>query len=43
MTVIIAVVLLLAALITGLVWFTATTARKVETALPPRADYLAAE
>jgi pimeloyl-ACP methyl ester carboxylesterase len=34
-TVIIAFVLLLAALIAGLVWFTANTARKVEAALPP--------
>jgi pimeloyl-ACP methyl ester carboxylesterase len=35
-TVIVALVLLLALLIGGLVWFTASTARKVEAALPPR-------
>src|SRR5262245_48712944 len=35
MTIIIALVLLLAALTAGLVWFTANTARKVEAALPP--------
>jgi pimeloyl-ACP methyl ester carboxylesterase len=35
MTIIVALVLLLAALIAGLVWFTASTARNVEAALPP--------
>src|SRR5262245_57604417 len=35
MTIIIALVLLLAALTAGLGWFTANTARKVEAALPP--------
>ncbi|MEH2560525.1 alpha/beta fold hydrolase [Bradyrhizobium sp. AZCC 2289] len=40
MTIILAAVLLLAALITGLVWFTLTTARKVEAALPPRGRFM---
>src|SRR5262245_45143909 len=33
-------VLLLAALIAGLVWFTASTSRKVEAALPPRGGFM---
>jgi pimeloyl-ACP methyl ester carboxylesterase len=33
-------ILLLAALIAGLVWFTANTARKVEAALPPRGRFM---
>ncbi len=40
MTVIVPLVLLLAALIGGLVWFTASTARKVEAALPPRGRFM---
>ena len=36
MTVVVPLILLAAALIAGLVWFTADTARKVEAALPPR-------
>jgi alpha-beta hydrolase superfamily lysophospholipase len=40
MTIIVALVLLLAALIAGLVWFTANTARKVEAALPPRGRFM---
>jgi pimeloyl-ACP methyl ester carboxylesterase len=40
MTIIIAAVLLPAVLITGLVWFAATTARKVEAALPPRGRFM---
>jgi pimeloyl-ACP methyl ester carboxylesterase len=39
-TVIVPLALLLAALIGGLVWFTASTARKVEAALPPRGRFL---
>lgn len=39
MTIIIAVVLLLIAVIAALVWFTANTARKVEAALPPRGRF----
>jgi pimeloyl-ACP methyl ester carboxylesterase len=40
MTIMVALVLLLAALIAGLVWFTANTARKVEAALPPRGRFM---
>jgi pimeloyl-ACP methyl ester carboxylesterase len=40
MTVIAAAVLMLAALIAGLVWFSASTARKVETTLPPRGRFM---
>jgi pimeloyl-ACP methyl ester carboxylesterase len=40
MTIIVPLVLLLAALITGLVWFAAKTARKVEAALPPRGRFM---
>jgi len=40
MTIIVPLVLLLAALITGLAWFTAKTARKVEAALPPRGRFM---
>ena len=40
MTIIIAVVLLLVAVIAGVFWFTANTARKVEAALPPRGQFL---
>lgn len=40
MTVIALLVLLLAALIGGLVWFAARTARKVEAALPPRGRFM---
>ena len=40
MTIIVALVLLLAILIGGLVWFTASTARKVEAALPPRGRFM---
>lgn len=40
MTVIIPLVLLLAVVIGGLVWFTANTARKVEAALPPRGQFM---
>src|SRR5262245_36276023 len=36
-----ALVLRLAALIGGLIWFTASTARKVEAALPPRGRFMA--
>jgi pimeloyl-ACP methyl ester carboxylesterase len=39
-TVIVPLVLLLAALIGALVWFTASTARKVEAALPPRGRFM---
>jgi pimeloyl-ACP methyl ester carboxylesterase len=38
--VIVALVVLLAVLILGLVWFTASTARKVEAALPPRGRFM---
>ena len=41
MTVIVPLVLLLAVLIGGLVWFTASTARKVEAALAPRGRFMA--
>jgi pimeloyl-ACP methyl ester carboxylesterase len=40
MTIIVALVLVLAAVIAGLVWFTANTARKVEAALPPRGRFM---
>ena len=40
MTVIVSLVLLLAGLITGLVWFTANTARNVEAALPRRGRFI---
>lgn len=40
MTIIVAIVLLLGALIAGLVWFAANTARKVEVALPPRGGFM---
>ena len=40
MTVIVPLVLLLAVLIGGLVWFTASTARKVEVAVPPRGRFM---
>lgn len=40
MTLILAAVLVLAALVAGLVWFTANTARKVEAALPPRGRFM---
>ena len=40
MTVVVALILLLAALIAGLVWFTANTARNVEAALPPRGRFM---
>ncbi len=40
MTVVIPLILLLAALIAGLLWFTASTARKVEAALPPRGRFM---
>ncbi|MBO0763291.1 MAG: alpha/beta hydrolase [Hyphomicrobiaceae bacterium] len=40
MTVIVALLLLLAVVIGGLVWFTARTARKVEAALPPRGRFM---
>jgi pimeloyl-ACP methyl ester carboxylesterase len=40
MTVAIALVLLLAAVIAGLAWFTANTARKVAGALPPRGRFM---
>jgi pimeloyl-ACP methyl ester carboxylesterase len=39
-TVVVPLILLLAALIAGLVWFTANTARKVEAALPPRGRFM---
>jgi pimeloyl-ACP methyl ester carboxylesterase len=39
-TVIVPLVLLLAILIGGLVWFTTSTARKVEAALPPRGRFM---
>jgi pimeloyl-ACP methyl ester carboxylesterase len=39
-TVIVPLVLLLAVLVGGLVWFTASTARKVEAALPPRGRFM---
>jgi pimeloyl-ACP methyl ester carboxylesterase len=39
-TVIVPLVLLLAVMIGGLVWFTASTARKVEAALPPRGRFM---
>jgi alpha/beta hydrolase family protein len=41
MTIIVSLVLPLAVLIGGLVWFTARTARKVEAALPPRGRFMA--
>src|SRR5262245_21622381 len=41
MTIIVSLVLPLAVLIGGLVWFTARTARKVEAALPPRGRFIA--
>jgi len=39
--IVVASVLLLAALIAGLVWFTASTARKIEVALPARGQFMA--
>jgi pimeloyl-ACP methyl ester carboxylesterase len=39
-TAIVPLLLLLAVLIGGLVWFTASTARKVEAALPPRGQFM---
>jgi pimeloyl-ACP methyl ester carboxylesterase len=41
MTIMVVLVLLLAALIAGLAWFTANTARRVEAALPPRGRFMA--
>lgn len=40
MTIVVALALLLAALIAGLVWFTASAARKVEAALPPHGRFM---
>jgi pimeloyl-ACP methyl ester carboxylesterase len=39
-TVIVPLILLLVAVITGLVWFTANAARKIEAALPPRGRFM---
>jgi len=41
MIIMVVLVLLLAALIAGLAWFTANTARRVEAALPPRGRFMA--